>query len=152
MDTTYLMKRYAVVTLLTMIAVMIIGYLVEMFFNHDIGSVGGMIAVFVPAMDAGQTYVRRGHGKPANGFAWKMSVIFLIVNGAIGLVFMAALMLILGGGGELFGILSGLGVAVLSIITAVVFIGMLLATRFFFGFGAKNELKMQEKRAAEKQP
>ena len=152
MDMSYLIKRYAVVSVVAMISVAILGYLIEVFFDHDIGSVGGMIAVFVPAMDAGQAYVRRGHGKPANGFAWKMSLIFMGVNIAIGVVLMSALFAILGGGAELLAIFADLGGAGIAIIFAVMFVLGVLLSRFFFGFGAKNQLKLEEKQAAEKQP
>ncbi|WP_298262097.1 ABZJ_00895 family protein [uncultured Litoreibacter sp.] len=149
---SYLVKRYAVVAVITMITVAVLGYVIEVFFDHDIGAAGGMIAVFVPAMDAGQAYVRRGHGKPENGFAWKMSLIFMGVNLAIVGVLMSALSAILGGEGELLAIFAELGGAGLAIIIGVTFVLGILLSRFFFGFGAKNQLNLEEKLAAKKQP
>jgi hypothetical protein len=152
MDNSYLLKRYAVVTMITIIAIMVLSFLLETFMDHDIGSVGGMISVFVPAMDAGQTYARHQKAKPKGGFAWKMSAIFVAVNMVIGGAFMLVLSLVFGIGTELLAVFTAVGVPGMIIIAVVVCLLSWLVSRFFFGFGAKNELKMQEKLAAKKQP
>ncbi|MEP3345880.1 MAG: ABZJ_00895 family protein [Litoreibacter sp.] len=152
MDKSYLIKRYAVVSLIAMIGMAVLSYLIEVFLNHDIGSVSGMIAVFIPAMDAGQTYVRRGHGKPANGFAWKMSFIFMIVNLVIGVLLTSLLFAVMGASEMLVLLIGAMENPVFMIVLAVMMLVGVLVTRLFIGLGAKNQLKLEEKLAAKKQP
>ena len=75
--------------------------------------------MIVPAMDAGQAYVRRGHGRPANGFAWKMAAVFLAINMAIGVALMSVVLLVFGGGGDLWEVISGVGGVVLPLLPLV---------------------------------
>ena len=152
MDTGYLLKRYAVVSVITMFAVLVISYLLEVFVGFDIGSGGSIATALVPAMDAGQTYARRVKKQPESGFAWKLSAVFVVINAALGLAFSLVFVMAFGGLADVFELLSGVGPVGWVIIISIAFAIYWLASRFFFGFGAKNELKMQEKLAAKKQP
>ena len=152
MDTTYLLKRYAVVSVITMFAVLVISYLLETLAGFDIGSGGSIATALVPAMDAGQTYVKRVHATPASGFAWKLSAVFVVINAALGIAFSLIFVTAFGGLADVSDLLGALGPLGWVIVIAIVFVVYWLASRFFFGLGVKSELKMQEKHAAKKQP
>lgn len=152
MDTAYLLKRYAVVSLITMLAVLVLAYLLETFAGFDIGSGGSIATALVPAMDAGQTYARRLKEMPASRFAWKLSAVFVVINAALGMAFSLIFAVAFGGLADVSELLGAVGALGWVIIIAIAFAIYWLASRFFFGFGAKNELKMQEKLAAKKQP
>lgn len=152
MDTAYLLKRYAVVSLITMIAILAIAYLLQIFVGYDLGSSASIVSALVPAMDAGQTYARRTKQRPENGFAWKISAVFVAINATLGLAFYLVFSMAFGGLADAADLLGAVGAVGWVIIVAVAFVIYWLASRFFFGFGAKNELKLQEKLAAKKQP
>lgn len=152
MNTAYLLKRYAVVSVITMVAVMVIAYLLEAFAGISIGSGGSIATAIVPAMDAGQVYAKRVQEMPPKGFAWKISAVFVVINAALGVAFFAVVMAIFGGLEGVGYLLVMVGVVGWIVILTIGFAINWLASRFSFGFGAKNELKMQEKRAAKKQP
>ncbi|SFR47945.1 ABZJ_00895 family protein [Litoreibacter janthinus] len=152
MSTSYLLKRYAIVSLITMVVVMVITYLLAELAGFDIGSGGSIATALVPAMDAGQTYARRMKEMPASSFAWKISAVFVLINAAIGVAFSMVFAVAFGGLADVSELLAAVGALGWVIIIAIAFAIYWLASRFFFGFGAKNELKLQEKLAAKKQP
>ena len=143
MTNAEILKRYAVVCLLTIVAVMVIAVLLDMLAGIDMGAGGGIVSVIVPAMEAGQTFARRTGTAPEKPRMWRLALLFTLINFAIGLVLLVVLSAIVPMGlAEAFAVIGPVGF----LLILVIFLGLYtLAGRFFLGFGARNELKRQEK-------
>ncbi|PTX55717.1 hypothetical protein C8N43_0359 [Litoreibacter ponti] len=150
MTTAALLKRYAIVAAITLVALLILAIVLESYFGLEIGSGGSIVGALVPALDAGQNYARQTKSKPESGYMWKMAALFVPINAAIGAVLFLLIAAVFGGLGDIAAVFAELGFGITLVIVAVMFVIYWLAGRFFMGFGAKNELKLQEKLAAKK--
>lgn len=136
-------KRFTVVTVVVMIAVIAISLILGMLFGIDIGSGAGIVSLLVPAMDAGGTYVRNTKTLLEKGRMWRMSVVFFAINLAVGLVVFAIIFAISGAGFmEVFG---QIGPVFLLIILGVMAAILIPITRVSLGFGARQAFKQLEK-------
>lgn len=137
----YLVARYTVVMVLVGIVLAIVDFLLQYFFQFQSGAGVGIVAVIVPAMDAGQVFARRMARLPDSAEAWRLSAIMLAVNVAFGAVIVVLLTLILGWDSQMAtafsAIITPLGLGLMAGMLGIFY----LATRFFFGSGAKNEMK-----------
>ncbi len=152
MHTVSLYKRYILVAALTMIALAVLTYLLQVFAGINLGSASGIVAVMVPAMDAGQAYAKRWGKRPENGYAWKVSGVFTLLNVAVSALLAVVMFAVLNIFGEIWELLASVSSLTMAVITAVLLAIYWAAGRFFFGFGAKNHIKAQERLAAKKEP
>ncbi|MDA8747155.1 ABZJ_00895 family protein [Litoreibacter sp.] len=150
MHTTYLLKRYIVVAMLSMILISAISYGLETFTGVKLGSTIGIVAAIVPAMDAGQTYAKRWEKRPPNAYAWKLSAAFTVLNLLVGIVLMISLFAYFGTVKDLSDLIGQLATPLSGVIMVVILIVYWLASRYFFGFSAKNYLKAVARLAAKK--
>ncbi len=139
MSNPALYLRYFVVCVITMFALMVINGLLVAFTDFDLGSASGVISAILPALDAGQTYVRRT-GQPLDkGRMWRLSSVFTLINLGIGVVIFAAFAIFAGAG--FLASFANIGLPGLVIILIVVFALYVLASRIFLGLGARTALK-----------
>ncbi|MEM9584001.1 MAG: ABZJ_00895 family protein [Pseudomonadota bacterium] len=152
MHTTYLLKRYLCVAILTMIGLAALRLALELVVDVQIGSALGIVTAIVPALDAGQTYGRRWEKRPENLYAWRMAAAFVALNFAAGLVLVLLTLSVTGGLGAFFDIVVSLGSLAMLGIMLVIFAIYLAASRYFFGYGAKLALKVAQEEAGKNQP
>ena len=132
-----ILRRFIIVTLITMASVAIFVFLAESIFGFDIGSGSAIVTILVPALEVGQTYAKRTQEYLAPGRMWRLSIWFVFINLALGV----ALILVLWNFLALPFSVDILISPVFQII-AIVFAGLyILAARFFLGFGQKLYFK-----------
>ncbi len=146
MHTTYLLKRYIMVAALTMVALAVLTVAMQAFVGVQIGGATGIVAAIVPAIDAGQTFAKRWEKRPENGYAWKLAAAFVMLNFAVGLVFLVVASAVLGDIAMLQSVIVRLGVPFILLILLAVFLVYWCASRYFFGFGAKQQVRAQQTR------
>ena len=148
---TYLILRYSTVMFLVGLLLVAVDFALQYFFQYQSSAGLGIVAAIVPALDAGQVFARRMGRVPNKGEAWRLSVILLVVNIAFGALLLLALTLIPDPEGhlrEVFAtLITPLGLGVLGVMLLI----YLLATRYFFGSGAKGEIKRQVRMAAKQE-
>lgn len=144
----YLLVRFSIVTVVTIIGLALIKILLFVFFPYD-GNGGNFVAAMVPGLDAGQAYARRFNRKPANGEAWCLAVLFTGLSTLIsfGLLFLFNAFT----SENILEVLSQLSTSTIAIIFATVTIVYLLLIRLFMGLGARATLKHAAKVAAKDQ-
>lgn len=76
---SYLLKRYAVVASITLVALRVIAYAFEAFADFDFELFGAILGVLIPALDAGETYARRERTMHVLGYIWKISFRFVLM-------------------------------------------------------------------------
>ncbi|MGJ5621622.1 ABZJ_00895 family protein [Sulfitobacter sp. MF3-043] len=139
----YLILRYIVVMVLTGLFLAVVDFALHYFWQFQGGAGVGIVAAIVPAMDAGHVYARRMRRVPAKGEAWRLSAILLAVNMVFSGIIVLALAIGTGIAGQLGDVMNAimtpLGLGLLGFFLVI----YLLATRFFLGSGAKNEIKRQ---------
>jgi len=150
MPLRYVLFRYALVSAVTIVAVLVAGLLLETFFGLSIGAGVSAVSAMVPALDAGQSHARGLKRMPDKGYMWKMSALFVPINALVGAIVVLPILMVSDGVADVLSALSYMPLLGWAAIMAVVFVIYWLSGRFFFGFGAKNELKQQEKLAAKK--
>lgn len=137
MHTTYILKRYVLVTLLTMVALVFAIIFFRLIFGYNTSSILGLFGAVVPAFDAGCTYGRRLAKRPANAYAWKLSVGLVLLNFLTWLVSNLIYMFLIGSFHVQLGMLAHVNAASVFIQLAILLLIYLAITRFFFGLGAK---------------
>ncbi|MEL6619205.1 MAG: ABZJ_00895 family protein [Pseudomonadota bacterium] len=143
MSNSKILRRFAVVCFLTILAVMALSVLFAALADFDVGAGVGIVTILVPAMEAGQTYVRRTGTLLEKPRMWRLSIFFTLINLAFGIVVMLATMLV--APMALMPVLSSVGLAGLLVVTVIVCGIYTVAARFFLGFGQNGALKRQEK-------
>lgn len=152
METRSVFKRYIVVSVIAIIALSVISIALEVFAGFSVGSGVSIVAVLVPALDAGQTHAMKMKAMPEKRYMWRMAAWFAAINMSLSLILTGVVLLVSGQFEALLKDIAIIGPVGWGLIFTVVFIICWSASRFFFGFGAKNGLKVQEKLAAKKQP
>ena len=136
-------KRYAVVTAITMVALMLVSFALSVFVGYDMGGGVGIVSVIVPAMEAGSNYVREVGATPDKRRMWRLSFLFTLINLAMGVVIFAGFLIVSGIG--LAALFGEIGASAMMGILVVVFGLYILVGRFFLGLGARQEARRQEK-------
>ncbi|QEW21100.1 hypothetical protein LA6_003303 [Marinibacterium anthonyi] len=137
-------KRFALVSLATIIGVSVLGVLLSALDVFDVDSISATIVTCViPAMDAGRSLARRTDEDPGQGAKWRISLIFAGISFAESFLVMAAGVIFLGldnplanpRAGELHFWLVFAGVAC---VFGLMFWGLIRCT---FGLGLRMERK-----------
>ncbi len=137
MHTTYLLKRYALVAGLTMVGLGLLSVVLSMMAGVELGGALGIVSAIGPALGAGQTYGQRWEKRPDSGYAWKLSVAFVVLNFVVSIVLVVILTAATSELSLLGTIIAGVGPLIFGAIMLVIFAVYLCATRYFFGYGAK---------------
>ncbi len=143
---------FAIANILAIIGVVVLGYLLQMMFEYESGSGLSLVPVLVSALYAGQKYAGRTRSRPESGFAWMASVWMALTGLAISTAAAGVLVFTLGIDvsielGALFGSQSG---GAFLIVVGIGIVVQFLVIRFFFGMGAKQTVKAQEKETLDK--
>ncbi|MEP1587975.1 MAG: ABZJ_00895 family protein [Tateyamaria sp.] len=136
-------RRFTVVTVIMMVAVIVISLVVDQVLGIDVGSGAGIVSLFVPAMDAGGTYVRATRTLLEKGRMWRMSCAFFGINLAVGLLIFIALFVV--SGASFLAAFAQIGLFTFLIILLVMAAILIPITRFSLGFGARLAFKQLEK-------
>ncbi len=140
--TGFICKRYALYVLAAMVISVGIGFLLDTFGAEMPRGVPLVITTMIPAMWAGSTWYKETNEVPESSLSWSMALRFtgiqfvfsIILIGFFLVAFPETLTIISGGiAGLLFG----------AFIFAALLI--LLISRFFFPFGAKQVAKVANK-------
>ena len=144
MTNTHILTRFAVVTGITMAALIAVNFVLNAYFAYDAGAGLGLVSMIVPAMDAGANHVRKTSHLIEKPRMWRLAAFFALINVGMGMAWMTGLVAAYDVNlASIYIQQIGFGV-VLGIM--VFFIGLyLLAGRFFLGLAARQELKRQEK-------
>lgn len=143
MSDTQILKRYTVVTLITLAAVMAITYVLEVFVGVDAGAGMGVVSVALPALDAGGNYARLTGVALHKGRMWALAFYGALINFAVGILILSAVSLAFGQ--NLAVALLQVGWVVLVAVLLIVGVIYVLMGRFFIGFGMRQDLKRQQK-------
>lgn len=148
MNSAHLIKLYTVYFLLTSAALVAASLALQAFLGAEIGGSLGVVTIILPAMLVGQRYAKRWQARPPNGYAWRLTGVFTAISYVLGCV-AAVAVLVLGAEWSQVGALfvGPNGSFVLGVFVALFFLFWLLA-RFFFGFGAKTQLRSMAEQAA----
>lgn len=143
MTDSQILKRYSVVTVITLVALVALSLTLSALFNYDMTGGAGIVSVIVPAMDAGSTFVRNTGTLPGKVRMWRIAFLGTLINLSVGTVIF--LLFSVATGENLAAVLGQIDlettVAILSLVCGV----YLLAGRFCIGLGARQERKRQEK-------
>ncbi|WP_299191330.1 ABZJ_00895 family protein [uncultured Litoreibacter sp.] len=148
MNSAHLIKLYTVYFLLTVIGLGAGAAALSALFDVEIGGSLGIVTVILPSMLVGHRYAKRWESRPPNGYAWRLTAIFTLINIGLGLCGALVFVGVMFGWQEISAIMSEFASGYLLAIAAVMFLIYWLAGRFFFGFGAKNQLKSVAEKAA----
>ncbi|MEL7125751.1 MAG: ABZJ_00895 family protein [Pseudomonadota bacterium] len=138
-----ILKRYALVTLATMVGVYVLSYALEALAGISVGAGVGIVTAIVPAMDAGQTFARKTAGALDSGRMWRLALNGTFINFGISLALTAAVVVVFQV--PMAALVATLGAVGLLIILALFFVFYLLSARVFIGMGQRIELKRQAK-------
>jgi len=151
MNSAHLIKLYMVYFLLTAVGLVASILALQAFFNIEVGGSLGVVTLILPAMLVGQRYSKRWLARPANGYAWRLTGIFAAISYGIGML-VAVVVLNIAGAWSRFAELFTAedGAFLVGICVALFFMGWVLV-RFFFGFGAKMQMRSMAEQAARAQ-
>ena len=128
-----ILRRFAIVTLITIAGLAIFRFLLEDVFGFGGGSSSAVITILVPALEVGQTYAKRTQQYLAPGRMWRLAFWFVIINGALGVAVIAILWILAALPFSVDFLISPLFLTI-----ALVFAGIyLLIARFFLWLGQK---------------
>lgn len=148
MNSAHLIKLYIVYFLLTSIGLALVVAGLLAFLDLDLGGSLGIVTVILPAMLVGHRYAKRWNKRPQNGYAWRLTFGFTLVNFIAGLL-LVTLYFSLGLGVEdAARVFADIGLGYIIGFAVVMFALLWAVGRFFFGFGAKNQLKSMAEEAA----
>lgn len=151
MNTAHLIKLYTIYFVLTVVLLGAVTFALTTFFDLELGGSLGIITMILPAMLVGQRYAKRWEARPANGYAWRITGIFTAINFALGVIVGALVVSFTVGWQEVSEIIGGIPLSYAVGIGVVLFLVYWAAGRFFFGFGAKTQLKSMAEQAARAQ-
>ena len=144
MTDAQILKRYAVVTAITMVALIALSIGLSVYAGYDMTAGAGIATVIAPALDAGGNYVRKTGALLDKRRMWVLAMIGMLINLGIGILIFAAVEVVSGEG--LVRALSEPGVLFFLMISMPIILGLYMVVgRIFIGFGARQELKRQEK-------
>lgn len=133
-------KRYITVFIVTLLSVGILSYILQTYFQINLGSAGSIVSVIVPAMDAGTNYYRKSGEIPASSIKWAFARYFT----AMQVVFIALILAIVWNTIPEFSVLmSSVGLLILAMFIAFYLLIIFLVSRYFFGFGIKTAARSQ---------
>ncbi|MEM7744482.1 MAG: ABZJ_00895 family protein [Pseudomonadota bacterium] len=143
---------FAIANIVAIVGVLVLGYALLALFDYDSGSGLSLVPVLVAALYAGQKYAGRTRARPPSGFAWMASVWMALTGLVISVMAFGALIMALGVDlslelSALFGSQSG---GTFLTVVAIAVLIQFLVIRFFFGMGAKQTVKAQEKETLDK--
>ena len=138
---------FLIAYVLALVALIILSFAVSAFLGMEIGSAVNIVPQFAGALYAGQMYVKRTGQRPEDGFAWKAAICMTLTSISLSVIVIAGVIMVLGtqGMGELFGAFSEIPASWLIGIIFGLFVIYTLVSRFFFGMGAKNQIKATDK-------
>ena len=139
---------FTVIFVLATIALIVISGLLAVYAGFDAGIGTSFVPPMVGALFAGQNYVTRTKTMPENGLSWKAALMMTLVSFTIGVVVVLLIFGVATGTGEaspLNGVQS-FPVAIFAAVVLVIGLLQLLVIRFFFGMGAKQSIKLLERR------
>lgn len=132
-----ILRRFAIVTLITIAGFAIFRFLLADVFGFGGGSNSAVITILVPALEVGQTYAKRTQQYLAPGRMWRLAFWFVIINMALGVALIAILwnLVALPFGADFL-------ISPFFLTMAIVFAGVyLLVARFFLWFGQKMHFR-----------
>jgi len=138
-----ILQRFTVVTVITVAAVAALLQILSSVFGYDAGAGVGIVSVIVPSLDAGSNYAKKVGKALAKGRMWRLSGIFILINAGLGVLITVALVAF--AGISVTELLAALDATTVLYVLAFVLALYWLVGRLFLGFGAKKELKRQEK-------
>ena len=142
-STTAILGRYFLYLVGLMIAIGVVSYLLQTFFNIGVGSGASIAGVLVAAMLVGQFLARSTGRVPEKATMWRLSFYFVLINFAISGLFLA-LIIVASETASAFNSLSvGLWLGIALFVGLIIF----FASRFALSIGANQELKRQQKLA-----
>lgn len=143
---------FAIAYCLAIVGIVVLIYALEAFLGYDAGAGMSLVPVLVAALYAGQKYGGRARSRPGSGLAWKASLLMTLTALCISVVAGAAIMVILGAdiAQEFSVMFAELSAQILALIIFITCVIQLLVIRFFFGMGAKQVVKAQEKETVDK--
>lgn len=129
------------------VVIPIILFLVELLIDVDLGSSGtSIIPILIAAMQEGIHFARSERAAPKGRPAWKISITMALIAFVWSIILAFALWIFEPSAIEF--VLQILTPIILIAIFAGIFVLYLLLGRFFFGMGARNELKVIARKAA----
>lgn len=150
MNSAHLMKLYTVYFLLTTAGLVAVALALRAFFNVEAGGSLVIVTVILPAMLVGQRYGKRWQAPPRGGYAWRLTAFFAAISCGGAAVMAACVLTVNGAWARIAELFAGPdGLFMWGLLAGLYFMAWGLA-RFFFGFGAKNQLKSMAEQAARK--
>lgn len=129
------------------VVIPIILFLVELLIDVDLGSSGtSIIPILIAAMQEGIHFARSERAAPKGRPAWKISITMALIAFVWSIILAFALWIFEPSAIEF--VLQILTPIILIAIFVGIFVLYLLLGRFFFGMGARNELKVIARKAA----
>lgn len=131
--------RYILVFIATLAIIAIIGFILQTYFQIDIGSGGTIVSIIIPALDAGTAYYKKTGEVPSTKIRWAFARYFTAIQFIFAAVFLAIAWNFIP---ELSVLTSSVGLTVLLAFSAFYLILIFLTSRYFFGTGIKSAAKV----------
>jgi len=131
--------RYILVFIATLAIIGIISFILQSYFQIDIGSGGTIVSIIIPALDAGTAYYNKTGESPSTKVRWAFARYFTAIQFIFAAVFLAIAWNFIP---ELSALTSSVGLTVLLVFSAFYLILILLTSRYFFGTGIKSAEKV----------
>ena len=133
--------------ILATIALIALSYAIDAFFGTDIGSAVNIVPQLAGALYAGQMYGKRTGQPPENGFAWSAAICMTLTSVGFSLVILGGAIIVFGTAvtAPFSDLIDQLPMSWIIGIVLVLLIIYTLASRYFFGMGAKNQIKAMDK-------
>lgn len=141
------LKIFAIAYAIVLIAVAILSYILEEFFQISLGSATSFASLLGAVIFTAQSYAKTERKIPESAFSWKFAtlstLVAFIVSGVLSIIFeMAARSL---WGVSIFAGLSDIPLGFFAIAAIVIGLIYILATRFMFTSFVKSQLKALER-------
>ena len=131
--------RYLLVLIITIISIAVISYILQTYFQINIGSAGSIVTLMIPALDAGTNYFKKQGETPSNGSRWRYAFYFTLIQSAF-----AGVLLVLFANfiPQITQVLSTVGTGLWAAFMIFYLILILVTSRVFFGMGLNSAEKV----------
>lgn len=135
--------RYILVFIATLVIIGITSFILQTYFQIDIGSGGSIVSIIIPALDAGTTYYKKSGEAPSTSVRWAFARYFTAIQFIFAIILLATAWNFIP---ELSSLTSSVGLMVMLGFAGFYLVLIFLTSRYFFGTGIKSAEKVANRK------
>ena len=134
--------RYLIVLIVTIISIAFISFILQAYFQINIGSSASIVTLFIPALNAGTTYYQKTGTAPSSKIRWQYAFYFTGIQIGLAATILSIVSYIFP---EIYDVLTSITAALFIGFVAFYILLILVVSRLFFGMGI-NTMEKTSKR------